>query len=72
MSGEIARKNADEARARASAATLFNVRERELRSAAAYDAIADREARVAESVKGREASATERRQAKAKALDGAN
>jgi hypothetical protein len=54
MSGDLNRKLAEAARAAAAATSLPNVRERELRSAAAYEAMANRGDKLADRKKGDE------------------
>jgi hypothetical protein len=66
------KNNADAARAAAAASELPSVRERNLRSAAAYDAMAEREERTAARLKVRQAETAERRAAGVNADDDEN
>jgi hypothetical protein len=66
------RDNADAARTAAAASDLPNVRERELRSAAAYDELAARDAFVANKAQAREAAAAARKSINDAAYDDGN
>lgn len=62
MSNTSHREKADAARAAAAASDLPNVRERELRSAGAYDGLAERDERVAAASGKRQAAAAAARE----------
>jgi hypothetical protein len=61
VSNKSHKDNADAARTAAAASDLPSVRERNLRSAAAYDAMAEREERAAAKLKTRQAETAVRR-----------
>lgn len=60
MTTKTNRESANEARASAASSNLANVRDRNLRSAEAYDTLADREEYVAAKAKTRIAEAADR------------